>query len=98
MPGLRFEWDASKEAQNRRKHSVSFEEARTIFADEHGRLIDDPEHSGDEDRFLLLGLSVRFRILVVSHCYRASDGVIRIVSARKATRRERGIYNERWRE
>jgi len=94
---LRFEWDARKEAQNRRKHRVSFPEAETVFADEHALLINDPDHSTDEDRFLLLGLSARLRILVVAHTYREAEAVIRIISARKATRRERDIYNRRWR-
>jgi uncharacterized DUF497 family protein len=94
---LRFESDARKEAQNRRKHRVSFAEAETVFADEHALLIDDPDHSTEEDRFLLLGLSARLRILVVTHTYREAEAVIRIISVRKATRRERNIYNQRWR-
>ena len=97
VSGLRFEWDARKEAQNRRKHRVSFAEAETVFADEHALLIDDPDHSTEEERFLLLGLSGRLRILVVAHTYREADAVIRVISARKATRRERDIYNRRWR-
>ncbi len=97
MYGLRFDWDRSKAAKNHRKHGVSFEEAETIFSDEFARLIDDPDHSGDEDRFLLLGLSVRLRTLVASHCYRKAGDVVRIISARKATRKERDIYNQRWR-
>ena len=97
MPDLRFESDARKEARNRRKHGVSFGEAETVFSDEHALLIDDPEHSAEEDRFLLLGLSAKLRILVVAHTYREDKGVIRIISARKATRREREIYNQRWR-
>lgn len=98
MPGLRFEWDERKAVQNRRKHGVSFEEAITVFVDDHALLIDDPDHSRDEDRFVLLGLSARLRTLVVVHCYRKADEVIRIISARKATRKERGLYGERWRE
>ena len=99
MPDLRFEWGARKETQNRRKHRVSFAEAETVFADEHALLINDPDHSVEveEDRFLLLGLSARLRILVVAHTYREAEAVIRIISARKATRRERNIYNRRWR-
>ena len=96
MPDLRFAWDATKDAQNRRKHRVSFAEAETVFADEHALLIDDPEHSTAEDRFILLGLSVKLQILVVVHAYREDQGVIRIISARKATRKERDIYNQRW--
>ena len=98
MPGLRFEWDERKAVQNRRKHGVSFEEAITVFVDDHALLIDDPDHSRDEDRFVLLGLGARLRTLVVVHCYRKADEVIRIISARKATRKERGLYGERWRE
>lgn len=96
MSDLRFEWNVRKEAQNRRKHRVSFAEAETVFADEHALLIDDPDHPEEEDRFVLLGLSARLRTLVVVHCYREERGVIRIISARKATRKERGIYNRRW--
>lgn len=95
MPDLRFEWDAQKEAQNRRKHGVSFAEAETVFSDEHALLVDDPDHSDDEDRFVLLGLSAKLRTLVVVHCYREQAALIRIISARKATRKERDLYNRR---
>ncbi|WP_245591315.1 BrnT family toxin [Derxia gummosa] len=71
---------------------MSFEEARSAFADENGLLIDDPDHSEDEDRFLLLGMSSSLRLLVVVHCYRADGNVIRIISARKATTREAASY------
>jgi uncharacterized protein len=84
MSGSRFEWDPKKSVANRRKHGVSFEEARTAFLDENARVIPDPEHSEDEERFVLLGLSVSLRVLVVCHCYRQDDEVIRIISARKA--------------
>jgi uncharacterized protein len=84
MSGSRFEWDQKKSVANRRKHGVSFEEARTAFLDENARVIPDPEHSEDEERFVLLGLSVSLRVLVVCHCYRQDDEVIRIISARKA--------------
>jgi len=96
MPELRFEWDDAKERENRRKHRVSFEEAESVFADEWALLIDDPEHSDDESRFILMGLSARLRILVVVHAYREAAGIIRIISARKADARERDMYNERW--
>ena len=96
MAGLRFEWDERKSLQNKRKHGVSFEEAETVFSDDYGLLIDDPDHSGEEDRFLLLGLSAILRTLTVAHCYRKADDVIRIISARKANRKERDIYNRRW--
>ncbi len=89
---LRFEWDPRKAAANFRKHGVSFEDAESVFADERARLIDDPDHSADEDRFLLLGLSSSLRLLVVAHCYREAGGIIRIISARKATREEQGFY------
>jgi uncharacterized protein len=92
MSALRFEWDPRKAAANRRKHGVSFEDAQSVFADERARLIDDPDHSEEEDRFVLLGLSNSLRLLVVAHCYRAEGNVIRIISARKATREEQADY------
>ena len=97
MSELRFEWDRKKAVENQRKHGVSFEEAESVFVDEFAILLDDPEHSVEEARFLLLGLSVRLRTLVVSHCYRKADEVVRLISARKATRVERDVYNQRWR-
>ena len=97
MSQLRFEWDPRKERANRAKHRVSFEEAETAFADEHALLISDPDHSADEERFVLLGLSFRLRELVVCHCYRSGGDVIRIISARKANRQERATYAGRWR-
>lgn len=95
MRGLRFEWDVRKAAANLRKHGVSFEEARTVFLDEDALQVPDPEHSADEDRFVMLGISSHLRIVVVCHCYREDDEVIRIISARKADRRERRQYDER---
>jgi uncharacterized protein len=92
MSALRLEWDVRKAAANFKKHGVSFEEAKTVFYDEQAKLIDDPDHSEDEERFLLLGLSSVLRILVVCHCYRSGGGVIRIISARKATASEAGNY------
>lgn len=92
MSSLRFEWDPPKAAINVRKHGISFEEAQSVFADERARLIDDPDHSEDEDRFILLGLSSSLRVLVVAHCYRSEGNVIRIISARKATREEQRYY------
>lgn len=94
MSSLRIEWDPKKAAQNLRKHRVSFEEAQTVFSDDRARLIDDPDHSEDEDRFVLLGLSNSLRILVVVHCYREEGNVVRIISARKATREERVFYTQ----
>ena len=96
MADLTFEWDPPKAATNKRKHAVTFEEAQTVFSDEYALLIDDPDHSAAEDRFLLLGLSSSLRVLVVSHGYRAKGNVIRIISARKATQSERNTYNQRW--
>jgi uncharacterized protein len=92
MPSLRFEWDDRKNRDNQRKHGVSFEEARTVFLDENARLIADPDSSEDEDRFVLLGLSIRLRLLVVCHCYRENDEVVRLISARKADPSERREY------
>ena len=92
---LSFEWDENKSVANQKKHHVSFEEAQTVFVDENALLIDDPDHSDEEDRFILLGLSAKLRALVVCHCYRKNNEVIRIVSARKATRREQKYYWER---
>ena len=88
MRNLRFEWDPAKSDANRRKHGVTFDEAATVFLDEHALLIADPDHSDSEDRFILLGVSVALRILVVCHCDRADGDVIRIISARKATTAE----------
>ena len=92
MADLRFTWDSAKAKANVAKHGVSFAEAQTVFLDERARLIEDPEHSHEEARFLLLGLSVRLRVLVVVHAYRESTGIIRIISARRATPRERQQY------
>ena len=89
-----FEWDKRKASDNRRKHGISFEEARSAFLDENARVIPDPEHSDDEDRFILLGLSVRLRLLVAVHCYRQQEDVIRIISARQAERSERKQYSD----
>ena len=92
MSTLRFEWDAQKAAANVKKHGVSFDEAKSVFQDERAKLIDDPDHSGDEDRFVLLGLSYTLRLLVVCHCYRSDDNIIRIISARKASAHETKAY------
>ena len=89
---LRFEWDPRKAAANVRKHGVTFADAQTVFGDEQARLIDDPDHSSDEERFLILGLAASLRLLVVAHCYRKAGGVIRIISARRATRDEQRFY------
>lgn len=94
MPLIRFEWDPAKASANRRKHGVSFEEARSAFLDENARLIPDPDHWAEEDRFILLGWSERLRMLVVCHTYRQDDQVIRIISARKAGRHEQAQYGQ----
>jgi uncharacterized DUF497 family protein len=101
MSEIEFEWNLSKAQSNERKHGVSFEEAQTVFYDENARLIYDPEHSIEEDRFLMLGMSNEFRLLIVSHLYKESDvydglrlRLIRIISARLATRRERQQYED----
>lgn len=91
---LRFDWDERKNKRNRTKHGVWFEEAQSVFSDPHGRLFYDPEHSEGEDRFILLGVSSMGRALVVVHCYRESDSLIRIISVRKATKKEARVYEE----
>ncbi len=95
MAEITFQWDPRKSRTNLAKHGVSFEEAKTAFFDDDALLIADPDHSDDEDRFLLLGRSSQLRELVVSHCYRQNDGVIRIISARKAVPSERRQYRAR---
>lgn len=96
MTEIRFEWDLRKARSNRRKHGVSFEEAASAFYDDEALVVEDPEHSADEDRFVLLGLSSLLRLLVVIHCFRDADDTIRI-SARKATAAEAGQYASRLR-
>ena len=95
MTELNIEWDAQKAAANRKKHGVSFEEAATVFSDPNGRIIPDPDHSDQEDRFILLGMSWPLRVLVVCHCYRKASKVIRIISARLANRNERNQFGAR---
>ena len=92
---MEFVWDTHKAAVNRRKHGVAFEEAQTVFDDADALRIFDPDHSEDEDRFLILGLSAWPRLLVVCHCYRKNDEQIRIISARKATKGESATYERR---
>ena len=94
MDELRFEWDERKEKANIKKHGVSFNEARMVFYDENAIQFSDPEHSESEDRFILLGICLKLRILVVCHCFRESETVVRIISARKADGDEE---NEYWR-
>lgn len=92
---MKFEWDSCKAIQNERKHGVSFDEAITVFTDGHGLRISDPDHSDEEDRFILLGMSWSHGLLVVCHCFRETSDVIRIITARKATKSERVKYGVR---
>ena len=92
MGELRFEWDERKNKGNIRKHGVAFEEARTAFYDENAIQFFDPDHSQEEDRFILLGMSFKLRVLVVCHCFHESETVVRIISARKADKAEERDY------
>ncbi len=92
---MEFTWDEAKAAINLQKHKVSFEEAKTVFDDEEALFMSDPDHSDKEERFILLGMSTLLRLLVVCHCYRENDDVIRIISARKATKNETNTYTRR---
>ena len=92
---LTFEWDENKNRLNIEKHNVSFEEAATVFYDENAILISDPDHSEEEERFIILGLSQKTRMLVVCHCYRHNEEIIRIFLARKATKQEEQAYERR---
>jgi uncharacterized DUF497 family protein len=94
MNELRFEWDEQKNRLNIAKHQVSFDEAKMVFSDANARIIDDPDHSSSESRFIIMGISQRLRVLVVCHCYRENDEVIRIISARKATKNEVSNYGK----
>lgn len=94
MENIRFEWDENKNKINQKKHGISFLEAQTVFYDEEALVIDDPDHSEEEERFIILGLSNKANLLMVCHCYRASDTVIRLISARKATKTERSYYEK----
>lgn len=99
MDKVRFEWDNNKAVINEKKHGITFKEASTVFYDENAVLFDDPDHSEVEDRFLILGISNQTNMLIVSHCYRGDDGIIRIISARRATKREAKQYidiNKEW--
>ena len=89
---IEFEWNSAKARSNLKKHGVSFEEAQSVFYDEFARQFDDDDHSDEEERFIMLGMSIKSRVLVVCHCERSGGNVIRIVSARKATSKERSFY------
>jgi len=92
MEGIEFTWDEQKNRANMRKHKVSFEQARSVFLDENALRFFDPDHSSEEERFIMLGMSFSLRVLVVCHCYREDDAVIRMISARKANKREQLNY------
>jgi uncharacterized protein len=94
MGTIKFSWDQAKASSNMQKHGVSFEEARTVFDDDNARLMSDPDHSEDEERFVLLGMSCTLKVLTVVHCYRDKENVIRIISARKSTKKEEKQYKE----
>ncbi|MBK7103691.1 MAG: BrnT family toxin [Ignavibacteriae bacterium] len=94
MNNIHFQWDQKKNIENIKKHKISFEEAKTVFFDENARVISDPEHSINEDRFIILGFSTKLNLLVVVHTYRENDEIIRIISARKATKTESKYYQE----
>ncbi len=94
MDNINFEWNEKKNQINQRKHGINFEEAKTVFFDDNAILFDDPEHSMEEERFLILGISKNENLCIVSHCYRLGDNIIRIISARKATKNETKIYNQ----
>lgn len=94
MKEINFEWDENKNTINKSKHKISFEEAKTVFYDETALIIDDPEHCAEEERFIILGFSLQAKLLVVCHCYRSADMVIRIISARKATENEAKYYKK----
>ena len=92
MEEIKFEWDENKNSANKKKHGIAFEEAQTVFYDDEALLIEDPEHSEKEERFIILGMSRKANLLVVCHCLRQSEIVIRIISARKATKKESEFY------
>ena len=97
MADLRIEWDDTKARANLRKHGISFNEAETAFSDDYGLILPDPDHSSmDDERLILLGMSAALRVLVVVHCERSGGDIIRLISARRATRSERAQYDARW--
>mgnify|MGYP002509157496 CR=1 FL=1 len=96
MGTIKLEWDKNKNEINKAKHGLSFEEAREVFEDDNAILFDDPDHSVGEERFLIIGMVKSSKICIVSHCYKDSNNIIRIISAREATKNERKIYQEGW--
>lgn len=93
---IQFTWDENKNEINKKKHGISFEEATEVFSDDNAILFDDPDHSLEEDRFLIIGAIKSSKICIVSHCYKDDDNIIRLISAREATKRERTVYQEGW--
>ena len=89
---MEFEWDENKNEINKKKHGISFEDVESVFSDFSAIIFDDPDHSETEERFLIIGMSLRKGIWIVSHCYRNNENIIRIISARKATKNEQHIY------
>lgn len=96
MEIISFEWDENKNTTNKKKHGLSFEEAKEVFSDDNAILFDDPDHSIGEERFLIIGMIKSQKICIVSHCYRDNDDVIRIISAREATKNEKKTYLKGW--
>ena len=96
METIAFEWDENKNTINKDKHGLSFEEAREVFYDDNAVLFDDPDHSIGEERFLIIGMLKSSKVCIVSHCYRDNDNVIRIISARQATKNEKNTYLRGW--
>jgi uncharacterized DUF497 family protein len=89
---MKITWDENKNQENIKKHNISFEEVETVFYDPNGNLLNDPDHSDDEDRFIILGLSKMLHLLVVCHCYKENDETIRLITARRATKKEAKYY------
>ena len=96
MDNIKFEWDEEKNEINKHKHGLSFEDAAEVFYDDNAVLFDDPDHSVGEERFLIIGMTDSHKICIVSHCYRDNDNIIRIISARKATKNEKNTYLKGW--
>lgn len=96
METIKFEWDENKNEKNKKKHGISFETAKEVFYDDNAVLFDDPDHSIGEERFLIIGMTNSSKICIVSHCYRGSDNIIRLISAREATKNEKTIYQKGW--
>lgn len=93
MSMIKFEWDENKNQINIHKHGISFEEAQTVFYDDNAIMFDDPDHSMEEERFLIVGITSHENLCIVSHCYRGKDDIIRIISARRATKNEARTYH-----